>query len=344
MPAGYFVGLCSPELTFFLWSLNASRLLRWSVFPWADFLSMEPQCQPDTSLVCVPWTDFLSMEPQCQPATSLVCVPLSWLSFYGASMPAGYFVGLCSPELTFFLWSLNASRLLRWSVFPELTFFLWSLNASRLLRWSVFPWADFLSMEPQCQPATSLVCVPLSWLSFYGASMPAGYFVGLCSPELTFFLWSLNASRLLRWSVFPWADFLSMEPQCQPAASVRGLHLPELETCSSTAMWRNSSPWDRAASPHRTNNPNRSCLFAVGSPIDSIGSQNLRTFSTRHIAFWWRSGQCRQCCSDFLLQCAGDIEADHADSGIAMDCADWDRETPHIGDWWGELTTTTTSN
>ena len=43
--------------------------------------------------------------------------------------------------------------------------------------------------------------------------------------------------------------------------------------------------------------------------------------------FWWRSSRCRQCCSDFLLQCADDIEADHTDSGIAMDCADGNRKT-----------------
>ena len=87
----------------------------------------------------------------------------------------------------------------------------------------------------------------------------------------------------------------------------------------------------------------------------------------------------------FLLQCAGDIEADdtdsgggcaawrvggeagwapsgglrscacsrtgwgrhhnhhHTDSGIAMDCADRNRKTPHLGDWWDDLTTTTSN-
>ena len=45
------------------------------------------------------------------------------------------------------------------------------------------------------------------------------------------------------------------------------------------------------------------------------------------------SSVCRQYYSDFLLQCAGDIEADHTDSGIVMDCADQN--------WWSELTTTT---
>ena len=54
-------------------------------------------------------------------------------------------------------------------------------------------------------------------------------------------------------------------------------------------------------------------------------------------------GRCRQCYSDILLQCARDVEADHTDSGIAMDCADRNRETPHLGDWWGELTATTCS-
>ena len=57
--------------------------------------------------------------------------------------------------------------------------------------------------------------------------------------------------------------------------------------------------------------------------------------------FWWLSGRYRQCYSDFLLQCAGVIEADHTDSGIGMDCADRNRETPHFGDWRGELTTAT---
>ena len=45
--------------------------------------------------------------------------------------------------------------------------------------------------------------------------------------------------------------------------------------------------------------------------------------------FWWRSGRCR---SNFLLQYAGDIEADHTDSGIVKDCAARNRETPHVGD------------
>ena len=49
------------------------------------------------------------------------------------------------------------------------------------------------------------------------------------------------------------------------------------------------------------------------------------------LPFWWRSGRCRQCYSDFLLQCAGDIEADHTDSGIVMDCADRNSEASHFG-------------
>ena len=57
--------------------------------------------------------------------------------------------------------------------------------------------------------------------------------------------------------------------------------------------------------------------------------------------FCWRSGRCRQCNYDFLLQFAGDIEADHTDSGIVMDCVDRNREAPQLGDWRGELTTTT---
>ena len=49
------------------------------------------------------------------------------------------------------------------------------------------------------------------------------------------------------------------------------------------------------------------------------------------LPFCWLSGRCRQSYSDFLIMCAGDIEADHTDSGIAMDCADRNRETPHLG-------------
>ena len=32
--------------------------------------------------------------------------------------------------------------------------------------------------------------------------------------------------------------------------------------------------------------------------------------------FWWRNGRCRQYCSHFLLQCAGDIKTDHTDSEL----------------------------
>ena len=34
----------------------------------------------------------------------------------------------------------------------------------------------------------------------------------------------------------------------------------------------------------------------------------------------------------FSFHCAGDIEADHTDSGIVMDCVDRNSETPHLGD------------
>ena len=50
------------------------------------------------------------------------------------------------------------------------------------------------------------------------------------------------------------------------------------------------------------------------------------------LPFWRWSGQCWQCYSNFQLQCAVDIEADHTDSGIVMDCADQNHETPHLGD------------
>ena len=62
--------------------------------------------------------------------------------------------------------------------------------------------------------------------------------------------------------------------------------------------------------------------------LGTIGSQNVRTFSTVKSHFCCLSGRCRQCYSDFLLQCAGKIEADHTDSGLVMDCADRNREAP----------------
>ena len=46
--------------------------------------------------------------------------------------------------------------------------------------------------------------------------------------------------------------------------------------------------------------PNGSCLFAAGSPTNTVGSQSFQTFSTR--------------------------------------------QTPHLGNWWGELTSTTTKH
>ena len=47
-----------------------------------------------------------------------------------------------------------------------------------------------------------------------------------------------------------------------------------------------------------------------------IDPDDPSTHSPLHVKspFWWRSGRCRHCCSDFLLQCAGNIEADHTDS------------------------------
>ena len=47
--------------------------------------------------------------------------------------------------------------------------------------------------------------------------------------------------------------------------------------------------------------------------------------------FLWLSGRCRQCYSDFLLQCVGYVVAEYTDSGIAMDSADRNREAPHLG-------------
>ena len=54
-------------------------------------------------------------------------------------------------------------------------------------------------------------------------------------------------------------------------------------------------------SPIKGDGPNGSCLFTAGSPPDTVDSQNVCTFSTRQIAFWWRSDRCRHCCSDFCF-------------------------------------------
>ena len=54
--------------------------------------------------------------------------------------------------------------------------------------------------------------------------------------------------------------------------------------------------------------PNRSCLFAAGSPTDTVDSQNFWTFSTRQIAFLVAERSTPALPLRKLLQCAGDIE------------------------------------
>ena len=68
-----------------------------------------------------------------------------------------------------------------------------------------------------------------------------------------------------------------------------------------------------------------SCLFMAGSLTNTVGSQNFLYSSNRLFG----NGAAD---ADFLLQCVGDMEADHTDSGIVMGCADRNRETPHLGD------------
>ena len=66
-------------------------------------------------------------------------------------------------------------------------------------------------------------------------------------------------------------------------------------------------------------------MEVASSRLDHLQTQSADKTSEHSLLvklpFWWRSGRCRQCYSDFLPQCAGDIEADHTDSEIAMDCA-----------------------
>ena len=58
--------------------------------------------------------------------------------------------------------------------------------------------------------------------------------------------------------------------------------------------------------------------------LSAANSFELSLLGKSH--FWWLSSRRRKCYSDFLRQCAGDIEADHTDSGITMECADRNRE------------------
>ena len=53
-----------------------------------------------------------------------------------------------------------------------------------------------------------------------------------------------------------------------------------------------------------------------------------KTFSTRQIAILVAELPMLA----ILLQCAGDIEADHTDSGIVMNSANRNRQIPHHGD------------
>ena len=62
------------------------------------------------------------------------------------------------------------------------------------------------------------------------------------------------------------------------------------------------------------------------------GSEKFRTLPTRQITFLVAEWPMPQFCLDFLLQCAGDIEIDHTDSGIVVDCADRNRKAHHLDD------------
>ena len=57
-----------------------------------------------------------------------------------------------------------------------------------------------------------------------------------------------------------------------------------------------------------THGSNGSCLFAAGSPTDTVDSQNVRTLSTRQIAFMLAERPMPALMLRLLLQCAGDIE------------------------------------
>ena len=80
---------------------------------------------------------------------------------------------------------------------------------------------------------------------------------------------------------------------------------------------------DGFKSDKQSGDPNGSCLFAAGSPTDTIGSQSLRTFSTHQIAFSVSERRLLPALLLLLLlQSDGDVEADHTDSGIFMGCVD----------------------
>ena len=86
--------------------------------------------------------------------------------------------------------------------------------------------------------------------------------------------------------------------------------------------------------PHKaltmTSDPSGSCLYVAGSPTDNAKTSEI--YILVKSPAWWQCGRCRQRHSDFLLQWAYDIEADHSDSGIVIDSADRNRQTPHLGD------------
>ena len=102
-----------------------------------------------------------------------------------------------------------------------------------------------------------------------------------------------------------------------------------------TATRRHQGHWHQALSnqqaPSSSRVPPSSLAQSSLSPPTLTATSNNHTVSAAKTStlsllvkspFWWLSGRCRQCYSDFLLQCAGDIEADHTDSGIDMDCTD----------------------
>ena len=67
-------------------------------------------------------------------------------------------------------------------------------------------------------------------------------------------------------------------------------------------FWTCISKWSQCLGP------NGSCLFAAGSPTDTVDSQNFWAFSTRQIAYLVAERRMPALLLRLLLQCAGDIE------------------------------------
>ena len=126
-----------------------------------------------------------------------------------------------------------------------------------------------------------------------------------CFHFISSLLFQLHCLSNIPFTFFACKNFYSVTSTMDPPTTLYTQHCVSLYSLATDPAWvnftfRQAIMWDATADDYLgIPDTNGSCRFVVGSPTDTVGSQNFQPFSTR--------------------------------------------QTPHLGDWWGELTTPTTS-